>query len=115
MAKTPASLAVVIIHPDLFSGVRVHKLGCYGQLLPIPPDAAVQQVTHAEIASDLHRLDVFALVSERRIPGDDEQFGELGQTCSEVTRDAVTEVFLSRVTTDGSKSPARSPSTPISC
>jgi hypothetical protein len=59
--------------------------------------AAFEQIAYAEFATDLFRIDVFALVSERRISGDDEAIGYARKVSRQIVRDGVDEIFLIRI------------------
>jgi hypothetical protein len=55
---------------------------------------AFEQIAYAEFATDLFRIDGFALVSERRISGDDEAIGYARKVSRQIVRDGVDEIFL---------------------
>ena len=61
------------------------------------PNASFQNKPYAKLLSYLLNLYRFALVSERRVAGDNEEAGHIRQVGNNVFGDAVTEIFLFRV------------------
>ena len=61
---------------------------------PLAANAALQDVAHAEIASDLAHVGRLALVLEGGIAGDDEQLGEPRQLGDDIVGNAVAEIVL---------------------
>src|SRR5438132_7246642 len=61
------------------------------------PNASFQNKPYAKLVSYLLHLYRFALVSERRVAGDNEEAGHIRQVGNNVFGDAVTEIFLLRV------------------
>jgi hypothetical protein len=60
-------------------------------------NAALQHVTHPELAPDLLHVDGAALVCEARVAGDDEQRLEMRQRRDDVIYHPVREIFLFRI------------------
>jgi hypothetical protein len=60
-------------------------------------NAALQYVTHAQLASDLTNVDRFALVGEARIASDHEQPPDTRQPGDDVLDNPVDKIFLLRI------------------
>src|SRR3954452_85819 len=60
-------------------------------------DAALQDTTNAQLASDRSDVNVLSLVSESRIARDDEKTAELRQISEYIVGDTIREIILLRV------------------
>src|SRR5262249_4624084 len=93
-SKYVFQLAVVVLCPAVSSRRCIDQLGGNANAISSSPDAALQHVAHAQLASDLAYIDRPALVLEARIAGDDEKLAEPRQFRDDVFDDAVCEVVL---------------------
>jgi len=80
--------------PDVACGGGVDQLGIYAHPAACPPSAALQHVSDAQLAGDLANISRSALVGEGRVPGDDEEAGNLRQIGDQVVGQAVGEISL---------------------
>src|SRR5262247_2161397 len=73
-----------------------HRSKLAGNADPISrlPHAALEHVTHSEVATDVLDVDRFAFVSEGRIAGNDEQALLAGQRSDDVFDHPVREILL---------------------
>ena len=92
-------IAVVTFGPDMGTGFTIDQLSGDAHATARLADAAFQYVAHTEFTSDLLDVDGFALVSEARIAGDDEQRLEARQCGDDVLNESVDKVLLLRVAT----------------
>ena len=92
-------LALVPLRPQGGAGCRVDELSADAHLFRGSLDAALDEVTDAQLPRDLLGALRHALVRERGMAGDDDQTGEPGELGRQVLGDAVGEILLCRVRT----------------
>ena len=89
--------AIVAIGPEMPTGRGIDELRIDPHLPPRPAHAALENVLHTELATDLLDVDGSTLVREARVAGDHEETRDLRQIRNQVFGHAVNEVFLLRV------------------
>src|SRR5947209_9505044 len=63
------------IGPDMKVGLGVDQLGIDADPISNPAHAALQDVTNAQVATDLSAVDQLIAISERRVAGDHDHVG----------------------------------------
>jgi hypothetical protein len=86
--------ALVAIGPDADGGRRLDQLGGDADAVAGDAQAALQQIAHAELASDLRRLDRAPAIAQSRAAGDDEEGARPRQRGGDLLGDAVGEIVL---------------------
>src|SRR5262249_37505174 len=91
-----ARVAVVALRPQVIARLRVHQLRGDPHAAARSLHAAFEHVPNTEVMADVTHVDRFALVGEHRVPGDDEQAGDLRQPGDDGFGHAVAEILLRR-------------------
>src|SRR6516164_11263445 len=86
--------AVKAVCPYVGSTRRVDQLSRNSQSTSGPAHAAFQYISNAPFATHAFYINRFTLVTERRVPSDDEQRFEPRQRCSDVFGHTISEILL---------------------
>ena len=76
------------------AGLRVDELDVDAQPIAGALNAALQHITHVQLAPDLLQIDVFSLVGEGSVAPDHERPGDAREIGGQALRHAIDEVFL---------------------
>src|SRR4029453_9015918 len=93
-----AELAVVSLRPYMLVRCRVNELAGNANPLAALPEAALEHVANTKLPSQMLHIHRFALVSEGRVAGNDEEPVQSGQRRDDVLSDSVAEVLLLGIT-----------------
>src|SRR5262245_53341743 len=91
-------IAIEPLRPKVSVVLCVDDLGAYSNSLCRASDAALDDVTHAQIVRDRPDIGRFVPVGERGMPRDHKQAWHLGQIGYQVLGKSVAKVLLLRVT-----------------
>ena len=89
--------AVVLLSPDVVARGGINQLGRHAHALVCAAHAALQQVTHAQLAGDRAHVHRAALVGERGVACNHKQRVKARQLGGDVFADAIGKVVLLRV------------------
>ena len=78
----------------MLSGRGVDQLRSDAHLIVCFTHAPFQDISHPYLSTHVLHLHRFALVGERRVTGDDEKAGDLGEVGIDVFGDPIAEVLL---------------------
>src|SRR6516165_11541674 len=90
--------AVKAVCPYVGSTRRVDQLSRNSQSTSGPAHAAFQYISNTQFATHAFYVNRLTLVTERRVPSDDEQRFEPRQRCGDVFGHAISEILLLRIT-----------------
>jgi len=89
-----ADIAVELLGPQMRIRLGIDQLGVDAQFAIRPPDAAFEDIAHAQLAADLLGVDCFVPISERRVARDHKAVGDARQIRRHILCDAVGKVLL---------------------
>ncbi len=92
-----AEVAVEPLRPELRAGCGIDQLDVDPHFLAGTLDAAFDDIAHAELAADLARVDLLALVGKGGVAGDHHAALDPRQVGGQIVGDAVGEIFLLRI------------------
>jgi len=95
--KNILELAVVALRPDVGLRLAVDELDRNAHAIGGLPHAALDHIVDAELPGDATCCDLFPLVHEDRVAGDDEEIVEAGHFGDDVLGQAVGKEFLVRI------------------
>ena len=91
------AIGVEPVCPDVCARFRVDQLHIHADLVAAAPHAALEHIADAELATDLLRIDRFALVGEGGVARDHEAAGNALEIGRQIIGDPVGKIFLVRI------------------
>ena len=76
------------------AGLCLNQLRRHADALAAPADATLEHISHAKLSGDLAHVDRFALIGERRVASNDEEFVNVRKLRDEVLSYAICEELL---------------------
>ena len=88
--------AIVLVCPHVASGLGLDQPAQSPECDRRPANAALEHISHPKLSGDLAHVDRFALMGERRVASNDEEFVDVRQLRDEILGYAIGEELLLR-------------------
>jgi hypothetical protein len=89
-----ARVAIETLGPQMRVGLGIDQLGVYAELVARPPDAPFEHIAHAQLATNLLRVDRLVPVGKRGIARDHEHVRHPRQIGRQIVGDPVGKILL---------------------
>jgi hypothetical protein len=88
--------AVVAVTPDVIACARLQKMNVDADPFSSPPHTAFDDISYAEVVSDLSHIGSGAFVGKGGVPSDEEERVDPRKLCNDVLCDPLSKVILLR-------------------